>query len=231
MIKRAMILAAGFGKRILPLTLKKPKPLLQIGKETLLSNTLKFLKLYGIEKVVINVHYLESQIIDYIRKNKFELDIKIIKEKNKILDTGGGVLNAINLFGKKNFLIINPDTIWNFRYVNEIKLMEKNFLKNKKNRCSLLVVNKKKSFDKLMNGDFSLNKKILTRKKSGNLDYIYTGAQIIKPSIFNGINKKIFSINEVWNKLILKNELYGQESHVNFLHVSTLKIYKSLVKK
>ena len=130
-----MILAAGFGKRILPLTLKKPKPLLKIGKETLLSNTLKFLKLYGIEKVVINVHYLESQIIDYIRKNKFDIDIKIIKEKNKILDTGGGVLNAINLFGKKNFLIINPDTIWNFRYVNEIKLMEKNFLKNKKNRC------------------------------------------------------------------------------------------------
>jgi N-acetyl-alpha-D-muramate 1-phosphate uridylyltransferase len=231
MIKRAMVLAAGFGKRIHPLTLKKPKPLLKIGKETLLSNTLKFLKLYGVEKVIINVHHLESQIIDYISKNKFQLDIKIIKEKNKILDTGGGVLNAIHLFDKENFLIINPDTIWNSRYVNEIKLMEKNFLKSEKNRCSLLVVDKKKSFDKLMGGDFSLKKKILSRKKEGNLDYIYTGAQIIKPNIFDGIDKKIFSINEVWNKLILNNELYGQESHVNFLHVSTLEIYKSLVNK
>ena len=67
MIKKAMILAAGFGKRVLPLTLKQPKPLLEIGNETLLSNTLKFLNTFGIKHVVINVHYLRKQIIDYIK--------------------------------------------------------------------------------------------------------------------------------------------------------------------
>ena len=83
MIKKAMILAAGFGKRVQPLTLKLPKPLLKIGNETLLSNTLKFLELLGINQVVINVHFLGDQIVDYISKNKFNLTINIIKE-NKI---------------------------------------------------------------------------------------------------------------------------------------------------
>ena len=125
MIKKAMILAAGFGKRIHPLTLKHPKPLLKIGKETLLSNTLKFLKLFGIKQVVINVHYLGEQIVDYINRNQFNLTINIVKEKDKILNTGGGVLNAIQYFSNEPFLIINPDTIWNSHYLKALKSMEK----------------------------------------------------------------------------------------------------------
>jgi len=75
MIKKAMILAAGFGKRIRPLTLKHPKPLLKIGNKTLLSNTINFLKLFGIKQAVINVHYLREQVIDYITKKKFNFVI------------------------------------------------------------------------------------------------------------------------------------------------------------
>ena len=143
MIKKAMILAAGFGKRIHPLTLKCPKPLLKIGNKTLLSNTLKFLESSGVKEVVINVHYLGEQIVDYISKNKFNLNINIVREKDKILDTGGGVLNAIQYFSNEAFIIINPDTIWNFHYLEELKIMQKVFFENKK-KCLLLVVNKKK---------------------------------------------------------------------------------------
>ena len=107
MIKKAMILAAGFGKRILPLTLKRPKPLLAIGNETLLSNSIKFLELFGIEQVVINVHYLGTQIVDYINEKEFNLTINVVEEKDKILDTGGGVLNAIQYFSNEPFLILN----------------------------------------------------------------------------------------------------------------------------
>ena len=231
MIKKAMILAAGFGKRINPLTLKQPKPLLKIGNETLLSNTLKFLEQLGIKLVVVNVYYLGEQIIDYINKNKFNLTIKIVKEKDKILDTGGGVLNAIQYFSNEPFLIINPDTIWNSYYLEELKLMEKAFFENEKDKCSLLVVNKKKSFDQSFKGDFSLENNLINRKDKNNLNYIYTGLQIIKPEVFSSLYTKIFSINKIWDKLIKSNELYGMESNIDFLHVSTLDIYKSLLEK
>ena len=226
-----MILAAGFGKRILPLTLNCPKPLLKIGDETLLSSTLKFLELFGIKQVVVNVHYLEEQIIDYINKNKFNLTIHIVKEKNKILDTGGGVLNAIQYFSNEPFLIINPDTIWSSHYLKELKLMEKIFFENKKSKCSILVVKKEKSFDQSFKGDFNLENNLISRKDKNDLNYIYVGLQIIKPEVFSGLDLRVFSINKIWDQLIESSELYGMESNVDFLHVSTLDIYKSLLEK
>ena len=231
MIKKAMILAAGFGKRIYPLTLKNPKPLLKIGNETLLSNALKFLELFGIKQAVINVHYLREQIVEYLDKSQFNLTINIVNEKDKILDTGGGVLNAIQHFSNEPFLIINPDTIWNSHYLEELKLMEKAFFENEKDKCSLLVVNKKKSFDQSFKGDFSLENNLINRKDKNNLNYIYTGLQIVKPEVFFSLDTKIFSINKIWDKLIESNELYGMESNIDFLHVSTLDIYKSLLEK
>jgi len=231
MIKKAMILAAGFGKRVHPLTYKSPKPLLKIGKETLLSNTIKFLELFGIEQSIINVHYLGEQIVDYINTNQFNLTINIVKEKDKILDTGGGVLNAIQYFSNEPFLVINPDTIWNSHYLKELKLMEKLFFENKKSKCSLLVVNRDKSFDQSFKGDFDLKNNLISRKNKDDLNFIYTGAQIIKPETFSGIEAKVFSINKIWDKLIENNDLYGIESQIDFLHVSTLNIYKKLTKK
>ena len=231
MIKKAMILAAGFGKRIHPLTLKHPKPLLKIGNKTLLSNALKFLELFEIKQAVINVHYLGEQIVDYINRNQFNLTINIVKEKDKILNTGGGVLNAIQYFSNEPFLIINPDTIWNSHYLKALKLMEKSFFENKKSKCSLLVVNKKKSFDESFKGDFNLENYLISRKDKNKLNYIYTGMQIIKPEVFNGLSEEVFSINRIWDKLIQSNELYGMESNINFLHVTTLDIYKRLLEK
>ena len=230
MIKKAIILAAGFGKRVHPLTLKNPKPLLRIGDETLLSNTLKFLELNEIKEVVINVHYLGEHIINYIQNNKFNLNIKIVKEEDKILDTGGGILNAIQYFSDLPFLAINPDTIWSSNYLQEIKLMEKLFFQNKKNKCSLLVVKKEKSFDKSFKGDFNLKNNLINRRQKDNFEYIYTGVQIIKPEVFSNLNEKVFSINKIWDNLIKNNELSGLESKNDFLHVSTLDIYKDLLK-
>ena len=231
MIKKAMILAAGFGKRLHPLTLNCPKPLMKIGNETLLSNTLKFLEKYGIEHAVINVHYLAGQIVDYINKKKFNLTITTVKEENKILDTGGGVLNAINNFSNDPFIIINPDTIWNFQYLKELKEMDKIFTKNEKIKCSLLVVNKKKSFDQYFEVDFNLENNLIKRKNNNSLAFIYTGLQIIKPEVFFNLGMEVFSINTIWNNLIENNYLYGMESDLNFLHVSNLKIYQNLQKK
>jgi len=165
MINKAMILAAGFGKRLHPLTLECPKPLLKIGSETLLSNTLKFLEHFKFSQVVINVHYLGEQIINYINKNKFNLNITIVEEKEKILDTGGGVMNSIKHFSNDPFLIINPDTIWRLAYIKELKKMESVFFSNPDIKCLLLVVDKKQSFDQSFRGDFNLEKNLIYRKK------------------------------------------------------------------
>jgi len=225
---KAMILSAGYGKRLHPLTKNCPKPLLKIGNETLLSNTLKFLTEFGVKQVVINVHYLAEQIIDYIKKNKFNLAINIVKEEEKILDTGGGILNAIQHFSDQPFLVINPDTIWSLKYLDDLKLMKSNFL-SKNQKCSMLVVNKEKSFDKNLKGDFNLESYLINRKNKHNLKYIFTGLQIINPRVFSNIDSKIFSINKIWDKLIEKKELYGRESSTDFLHISTLDIYKNLL--
>tara|TARA_B100000686_G_C16464554_1_gene798853 strand:+ start:150 stop:836 length:687 start_codon:yes stop_codon:yes gene_type:complete len=225
-MKKAMILSAGFGKRLSPLTKQCPKPLLKIGNETLLSNTINFLEQFGIKEVTINVHYLGDQIIDYINKKKFNLNIKIVHEKEKILDTGGGILNALDNFNE-SFLCINPDTIWNFNYIKEVKKMEKEFFLNK-NKCSMLLVDKLKSFDKNLKGDFNLNKNLVNRQNEDHLKYIYTGLQIIKPEVFFDTKEKVFSINKIWNNLIKKKELFGLESKIDFLHVSTLEIYNNL---
>jgi len=228
---KAMILCAGYGKRLHPLTLNCPKPLLKIGDETLLSNSLKFLEKFGIKQVVINVHYLGEQIIDYINKNKFNLSISVVKEKDNILDTGGGVLNAIEHFKNEAFIIINPDTIWNLNYIKELKIMEKKFLTNKKVQCSMLVINKAKSFDKDLKGDFDLKNHLINRENKNDLKYIFTGLQIIDPTVFSGLDAKVFSINKIWDKLIENGKLLGMESKIDFLHVSTLKIYKNLIEK
>ena len=227
---KAMILSAGYGKRLNPLTLDCPKPLLTIGKETLLSNTIKFLEKNGIKEIVINVHYLAEQIINYIDEKKFNLSITITKEENGVLDTGGGVLNAIKYFSGEPFLIINPDTLWNENYNKEFQLMKKNFFLNKNCKCLMLVVNKEKSFDKSFKGDFNLINNLISRKEKNNLKYIYTGMQIIHSTAFSGLEDKVFSINKIWNKLILKNELFGMQSKNNFLHISTLNVYNALKK-
>ena len=229
-IKKAMILAAGFGKRLNPITIDCPKPLLRIKNETLLANTIKFLKNYGIKEIVINTHYLAEQIIEYVNRKKFNLPITIVKENKKILDTGGGILNTIKYFEKEPFIVINPDTLWGSNYFKSLKLMENTIFKKNDCKCILSIVNKKSSFDKNFKGDFNVNG-ILINKKKNNFRYIYTGLQIIKPESFNGFKDKVFSLNKVWNKLIDKKKLYGIESKVNFFHVSNLKIYKELLVK
>ena len=109
--------------------------------------------------------------------------------------------------------------------------MEKEFFFNKKKKCFLLIVEKNKSFDTSFKGDFNLENNLINRENKNNLKYIYTGLQIIRPEIFSDLNLKVFSINKIWNRLIENNELHGMKSNINFLHVSTLDIYKNLLKE
>ena len=226
-IKTALILCAGLGKRLKPLTLEQPKPLLKLNNITLLENTINLIKKLGIEKILLNTYYLKNQIKNFLDNNKFNIPIDIIEDGEQVLDTGGGIINMINNSNEKNFLIFNPDTVWNLNYLECIKKMDE-FFANNKIKNILLVVNKKLSFDQQLNGDFNLEGNRLT--KSTNNHYIYTGCQIFSRDLLNFNKKKFFSVTEIWNELIEKNNLFGFESNNKFSHVTNLEIYNQLLK-
>jgi len=226
-INTALILCAGYGKRLNPLTLTEPKSLLKINETTLLENCINLIESLEIKKVIINTFYLKEKIENFIKINKFNLDIKIINDGKIILNTGGGILNMMNSSSESDFLTFNPDTVWSSNYIENIKNMEK-FYFSSQIKNILLLVNKSFSFDKKLKGDFNLLENII--KKDFQNDLIYTGCQIINKSLFKSYLVNNFSILKVWNELISKNKLYGYESLENFYHLTNLEVYKELLK-
>jgi len=226
-INTALILCAGYGKRLQPLTFEKPKPLISINNLTLLENTINLLEQLNIDNIKLNTFHLQDQIVDFISKHKLKSKIEIIKDGNEILDTGGGILNIIKSSTDDNFLVLNPDTIWNLNYVKTINKMIEFYFENNINNL-LMVVNKTKSFDERFKGDFELKENKLFCEKKNN--YIYTGCQIINKNLFNEIKDSSFSISKIWNKQMNAQLLYGYESFNNFIHLTDLEIYNRLIK-
>jgi MurNAc alpha-1-phosphate uridylyltransferase len=226
-IKTALILCAGYGKRLHPLTLELPKPLLKLNNITLLEKSLNLTKSLGIKKIKLNTFYLEEKIKNFVNDTNLDLDIEIIEDGNQILDTGGGIFNMIKKSNEENFLVLNSDTVWNDKYVDCIKDMEKVYFKEKSKNI-LLVVNKILSFDQKLKGDFNLNRNIL--KKENNNNFIYTGCQIINKTLFSKVSNKSFSIQDIWNDLLVQNKLFAYESKNKFYHVTDFRIYQKLLK-
>ena len=224
-INTALILCAGFGKRLNPLTLDIPKPLIKLKDVVILETCINLIESLGIKKIIINSFYLKNQIYDFLRNKNFKIEIIIVDDGEEILDTGGGILNMLNHTNEENVLIFNPDTIWKKKYLEEILEMEKLYF-SKQIENILLLVNKKLSFDKNLTGDFELKNNLIS--KTNDKKYIYTGCQILNKKIFTNYKVKNFSITEVWNNLIEKNELYGFESINDFYHLTDLQTFKRL---
>ena len=224
-IKHGMILAAGLGKRMQPLTLKTPKPLLEINNISLLERAINLLVGHGVKEIIINVHYLPEQISSFINKKKFEVKITISYEKDLLLDTGGGVLKGTQNFGDKPFFVINPDTIWSKHYLEELKTLEEIYFKG--NKPVLLLVNKKLSIDPSFKGDFNLNNGKISKDDVNQ--FIFTGLQIINRNVLIGEKLEVFSMNKVWNKLIKDKNLQGLESNQKFFHLNTFDMYKKIL--
>ena len=224
-INTALILCAGFGKRLNPITLKKPKPLLEIKNMTVLEKSINLIKELGINKIIINTFYLKEHFLNFIKNNNFNIDIQIVEDGENILDTGGGILNMIDNLSEDDFMVFNPDTIWSKDYRNEILNMEEfYFLKKLEN--ILLLVNKKLSFDKSFKGDFNLINNLISKKDKK--DFIYIGCQILNKKILANEIKRRFSILNVWNKLIDEKKLYGYESKQKFYHLTDLNTFNKL---
>ena len=226
-INTALILCAGFGKRLYPLTQEIPKPLLKIKEITLLEKTMSFIEKLKINKIMLNTFHLSNKIEEFVNKINTKIKIELINDGNEILDTGGGILNMVRNTSEKDFLVFNPDTIWEDNYIKYVQEMVDLYFKQKMENI-LLVVNKDSSFDERLNGDFNLVDGKLTRQNNRN--FVYTGCQIINKNIFSKIQKKNFSMNEVWNEQIKNSKLFGYESKNKFLHITDLNIYNKILK-
>ncbi len=224
-IDTALILCAGFGKRLNPLTLKKPKPLLRVKNQTILEDCIDAVIKLDVENIFLNTFYLSEHIIDFFKDKNFSVKINIIEDGKNILDTGGGVLNMINHSDSSDFFVFNPDTIWNKDYVSEINDMQKYYFQNKLNNI-LLLVNKKLSFDNNLKGDFDLKDNIIN--KSFEKNFIYTGCQILNKNLFNKYKVEKFSVSKIWNELLTRQQLNGFESTNKFYHLTNLEIFKKL---
>lgn len=224
-INTAIILCGGFGKRLNPITLKTPKPLIELKNITMLENCINTIIDLKIKKVLINIFHLGEQISNFIKEKKFPIDIEIIKDGDKILNTGGGILNMMNYSQDENFLIFNPDTLWKKDYISEINKMESYYFQNNLDNI-LLVVNKRLSFDEKLKGDFNMIDNIL--KKDDDKNFIYIGCQILNKNLFQQYKVESFPINEIWNSLLIQEKLNGLESLNKFYHLTNLETFKKL---
>ena len=227
MINTAIILCAGYGKRLNPITLKTPKPLIKLKNKPLLSNAIDLVLSVGIKKIKINTFYLSSQIKNFINSSPYKNIVEVINDGKEILDTGGGIKNLIKKNNEKNFFILNPDTLWTPNYKKTIIQMTNYFEQNNLSNL-LMVVKKKKCFDKRFKGDFTMKDNKLS--KNNNNQFVFTGFQIINRKILEKVKAKKFSMNKVWNNQMINSCLNGYESKRQFIHLTDIKIYKKLLK-
>lgn len=224
-----MILAAGYGKRMNHLTNTIPKPLLKINNKELLRHNIDFFSNIGCQNIVINTHYRHEQIANCIKEHYSNRNI-ILTYEPCLLNTGGGIKNALSFFKSENFLVTNADIFWNNENIRDVSNFIKNYQKVK--ACKLLLA-KDKNFKGLKKSfaDFKLKDKLVQRWEINNPYLYYTGLQIINPKIFNLIEEMSFSLNKLWDLLISKDRLQGEITESNITHIGDINAFNQFKDK
>lgn len=219
--KKAMVLAAGLGTRMRPITDKIPKPLVEVYGKTLLDHGLDALVKAGVEETVINVHYHADQIEEHV-KNRNDLNITISDERNELLDSGGGIANALPLLGDDPFYLINADSFWIEGYHPNLSRMTEVWQDTDMD-IMLLLASMANAVGFGSKGDFSMDPagRLERRGEKKIAPFAYAGAAIIKPSVFKNAPKGAFSLNQQFNEALEQERLFGLRLEGLWLHVGT----------
>jgi N-acetyl-alpha-D-muramate 1-phosphate uridylyltransferase len=207
-----MIMAAGMGKRMLPLTLDRPKPLIEVGQVKLLDHVLDHIRAAGIGQIVVNVHYLAEQVEDHLDRNASDFDVTISDERGLLRDTGGGLIKALPMISDESFLTINADNWWTNGPVNALLRLSRHWDEARMDALMLLV-----PFDRANNtqgqGDFEMDGfGRLSRRRAGTTaPYVWTGIQMISKRIITEPPSDVFSTNVFWDRSIAVDRLFGLE--------------------
>lgn len=193
-----MIFAAGLGTRMAPLTDSRPKPLIRVAGRSLLDRALDMGRDAGIGRIVVNTHYLGQQIADHLAGS----DVAISDEAKELLDTGGGLRKALPLLGPGPVMTLNPDVVWTGP--NPLLALQDAWRDDMGALLALVPVTRAQA--RIGAGDFSRDARGRISRQG---DYVYGGAQIIRPDLLAGIPDQVFSLNRLWDLLITQGRAFG----------------------
>jgi N-acetyl-alpha-D-muramate 1-phosphate uridylyltransferase len=220
-INTAMVLAAGLGTRMRPVTDALPKPLVQVGGRALVDHALDRLAEAGVASAIVNVHYLADLIEAHVRPRR-RPTVAVSHERGALLETGGGIRKALPLLGGDPFLVLNSDSLWIDGATPNLVLLQ-NAWDPERMDILLLVAEAAKSLGYQGRGDFSINGsgQLQRRGERPSVPLVYAGVAILKPQLFDDTPQGAFSLNLVFDRAIVAGRLYGMPLDGQWLHVGT----------
>ena len=221
-IQSAMVMAAGLGKRMRPLTATRPKPLVRVAGKPLIDHSLDRIEAAGIGHVVVNVHYLADALEAHLAAQKRSFTIGISDERDLLLETGGGMVKALPQLTGDPILIVNSDNIWTDGPVDSIRHLARHWDGDRMDAL-LLVIRQASATGHGGKGDFHMDPNgQLSRRKPGRIaPFVYTGIQLISPRLLDGAPEGAFSTNILWDRAIAAGRLYGLSHMGQWFDVGT----------
>lgn len=209
-IRTAMVLAAGLGKRMRPLTATRPKPLVEVGGKALLDHVLDHLRAAGIGRAVVNVHYLADALEAHLRRKASDMEIIISDERDLLLETGGGVTRALPLIEDDRFLVVNSDNLWVDGPIDAIRLLGQRW-DDERMDALLLLVPQARAHCHSGPGDFHMDGAgRISRRRPGRVaPFVFTGIQLVSKRLFANAPDGAFSTNILWDRAIAAGRVYG----------------------
>ena len=199
-----MIFAAGFGTRLCALTKDTPKPMIKVADRPLIDHALAIMDDAGIEHCAINLHYLSDILSEHLRERK---NVTLVHEQPDLLDTGGGLLNALDVLGNQPLFTLNSDVVW--KGPNPIQRIAEAWNPDRADAL-LLVAPHENVVGRQGGSDFVIERGgVLRRAEAGESGVVYTGAQLINPNCLSEVGKQVFSLNVVWNQMMKNKRLVG----------------------
>ena len=206
----AMVMAAGLGKRMRPLTATRPKPLIEVNGKPLIDHVFDRLRSAGITKAVVNVHYLADSLEAHLRANSGDLQIAISDERDLLLETGGGMVKAMGLIDCDPFFAINSDNYWVDGPTDTLRLLASQW-DGEAMDALLLLVPHARAYNHRALGDFHMDRfgRLQRRNRSKVAPYVYTGIQLVSKRLLREAPEGAFSTNILWDRAIAEGRCFG----------------------
>jgi MurNAc alpha-1-phosphate uridylyltransferase len=219
--KAAMVLAGGYGKRMMPLTKNIPKPMVQLKGRALIDHVLDRIAAAGVKKAVVNVHYCADKLEAHVNRRD-QPEIVISDERQELLDTGGGVIRALPMLGDEPFLIHNSDSVWIEGVGSNLERMFSAWDPETMDSLMLLA-SAATSLGYEGSGDFAMDKdgRLSRRGERQMVPFVFTGVSIAHPRLFEGAPQGVYSLNRLWDAAIDNGRLFGIRLDGLWMHVGT----------